>query len=50
MASFIIAELSSQGFLTDIKRSHRVAAWAYQQAIDNNYLFWDIKVVATFEC
>ena len=39
--SLITTELAKQGFLTDIKRSHHVASWAYQQAIDNNYLLWE---------
>lgn len=39
--SLITAELSRQGFLTDIRRSHRVASWAYQQAMENNYLLWE---------
>lgn len=34
-------EMAAQGFLSDINRSHAVAAWAYQQASDNDYLFWE---------
>lgn len=36
----ITQEISQLGFLTDIQRSHRVADWAYKQAIVNEYLFW----------
>lgn len=36
----ITQEISQLGFLTDIQRSHRVADWAYQQAIENEYLVW----------
>ncbi len=36
----ISQEISQLGFLTDMNKSHRVADWAYQQAIDNNYLVW----------
>ncbi|KAB0649609.1 HNH endonuclease [Acinetobacter bohemicus] len=31
----IVREISQFGFLTDIQRSHRVADWAYKQAIEN---------------
>lgn len=37
----IHAELSQLGFLTDVKRSSHIAAWAYQHAFDNQYLVWD---------
>lgn len=37
----IQTEMTAQGFLTDINRSHAVADWAYQQACDNDYLFWE---------
>lgn len=33
-------EISQLGFLTDMQRSHRVADWAYQQVIENEYLVW----------
>ena len=36
----IVREISQFGFLTDIQRSHRVADWAYKQAIENEYLVW----------
>ena len=36
----ITQEISQLGFLTDMQRSHRVADWAYQQAIENEYLVW----------
>ena len=36
----ITQEISQLGFLTDIQRSHRVADWAYKQAIENEYLVW----------
>ena len=36
----IIREISQLGFLTDLQRSHRVADWAYKQAIENEYLVW----------
>ena len=36
----ITQEISQLGFLTDLQRSHRVANWAYKQAIENEYLVW----------
>jgi hypothetical protein len=36
----IVREISQLGFLTDLQRSHRVADWAYKQAIENEYLVW----------
>ena len=36
----IIGEISQMGFLTDLQRSHRVADWAYKQAVENEYLVW----------
>jgi hypothetical protein len=36
----IVQEISQLGFLTDLQRSHRVADWAYKQAIENKYLVW----------
>ena len=36
----IVREISQLGFLTDMQRSHRVADWAYKQAIENEYLVW----------
>ena len=36
----ITTEISQLGFLTDMQRSHRVANWAYQQAVENDYLIW----------
>jgi len=36
----IVREISQFGFLTDIQCSHRVADWAYKQAIENEYLVW----------
>ncbi|ENU64168.1 hypothetical protein F980_00095 [Acinetobacter lwoffii NIPH 715] len=36
----ITREISQLGFLTDLQRSHRVADWAYKQAIENEYLVW----------
>ena len=36
----ITQEISQLGFLTDIQRSHRVADWAYRQAVENEYLVW----------
>ena len=36
----IIREISQLGFLTDLQRSHRVADWAYKQAVENEYLVW----------
>ena len=36
----ITREISQLGFLTDLQRSHRVADWAYKQAIENEYLGW----------
>lgn len=36
----ITREISQLGFLTDLQRSHRVANWAYKQAIENEYLVW----------
>ncbi|MDN5624584.1 MAG: HNH endonuclease, partial [Acinetobacter sp.] len=36
----ITLEISQLGFLTDLQRSHRVADWAYKQAIENEYLVW----------
>jgi hypothetical protein len=36
----ITQEISQLGFLTDLQRSHRVADWAYKQAIENEYLVW----------
>ena len=46
----IIREISQLGFLTDLQRSHRVADWAYKQAIENEYLVWlggkDKKILA----
>ncbi|MDY6484022.1 HNH endonuclease [Acinetobacter faecalis] len=36
----ITQEISQFGFLTDLQRSHRVADWAYKQAIENEYLVW----------
>jgi hypothetical protein len=35
-----IIQISQLGFLTDLQRSHRVADWAYKQAIENEYLVW----------
>lgn len=37
----IVDQISVLGFLTDKERSHKVADWAYGQAIENNYLFWE---------
>lgn len=34
--------LSRLGFLTDIRRSHSVASWAYGQAKENGYPLWDL--------
>ena len=46
----IVREISQLGFLTDLQRSHRVAHWAYKQAIENEYLVWlggkDKKILA----
>ncbi|MFW1960523.1 HNH endonuclease [Acinetobacter johnsonii] len=39
----ITREISQLGFLTDLQRSHRVADWAYAQAIENEYLVWNGK-------
>jgi len=36
----ITQEVSQLGFLTDMQRSHRVADWAYRQAVENEYLVW----------
>ncbi|UIP95263.1 HNH endonuclease [Acinetobacter johnsonii] len=36
----ITQEISQLGFLTDMQRSHRVADWAYRQAVENEYLVW----------
>lgn len=36
----ITEEIYQLGFLTDLQRSHRVADWAYKQAIENEYLVW----------
>lgn len=36
----ITQEASQLGFLTDMQRSHRVADWAYRQAVENEYLVW----------
>ena len=38
----IVDRISVLGFLTDKDRSHRVAAWAYAQAKENNYTTWNI--------
>jgi hypothetical protein len=40
MINLFIREISQLGFLTDLQRSHRVADWAYKQAIENEYLVW----------
>ena len=39
----IVDNMSSIGFLTEIERSHRVADWAYHQAVENNYILWQGK-------
>ncbi|ELN4659005.1 HNH endonuclease [Escherichia coli] len=37
----IVDQISVLGFLTDRKRSHKVAEWAYAQANENNYIKWN---------
>ncbi|WP_390882843.1 hypothetical protein [Acinetobacter schindleri] len=37
----IVDRISVLGFLTDKERSHKVAEWAYAQAQDNGYIFWE---------
>ena len=36
----IINRISEFGFLTDKERSHKVADWAYAQAVENHYTMW----------
>ena len=36
----IINRISELGFLTDKERSHKVADWAYAQAVENHYTMW----------
>lgn len=37
----IVDQISVLGFLTDRKRSYKVAEWAYAQANENNYIKWN---------
>lgn len=37
----IVDRISVLGFLTDKERSHKVAEWAYAQARENSYTFWE---------